>query len=105
MAKGVFRLTAIDLKRKTAGHYGDGLGLWLQISRGKHGVNRSWVFRYTAANGKAREMGLGGTHTISLARARELARECRELRRRPDRAPQGAAYCAGGRGQAHHNLR
>ena len=82
MAKGVFRLTAIDLKRKTAGHYGDGLGLWLQISRGKHGVNRSWVFRYTAANGKTREMGLGGTHTISLARARELARECRELRLR-----------------------
>ena len=82
MAKGVFRLTAIDLKRKTPGHYGDGLGLWLQISRGKHGVNRSWVFRYTAANGKTREMGLGGTHTISLARARELARECRELRLR-----------------------
>jgi integrase len=82
MAKGVFRLSAIDLKRKAPGHYGDGLGLWLQITRGKHGANRSWVFRYTAANGRPREMGLGGTHTISLAKARELARECRELRLR-----------------------
>ena len=50
MAKGVFRLSAADLKRKQPGHYGDGLGLWLQVSRGKHGINRSWVFRYTVAD-------------------------------------------------------
>jgi integrase len=81
------------------GHYGDGLGLWLQVSVGKHGINRSWVFRYVV-NGRTREMGLGGTHTISLAKARELARECREQRlagidpiehRKARRAAQAAA--------------
>src|SRR5262249_10925593 len=81
MAKGVYRLTARDLKRKTPGTYGDGLGLWLQISTGKYGTNRSWEFRYTA-NGRPRYMGLGSVHTIGLTKARELARECRELRLR-----------------------
>jgi integrase len=99
MAKGVYRLTARDLKRKTAGTYGDGLGLWLQVSAGKHGTNRSWEFRYTV-HGRPRYMGLGSVHTVGLAGARELARECRELRlrgidpiehRKAQRAAQAAA--------------
>jgi integrase len=99
MGKGVYRLTARDLKRKTSGTYGDGLGLWLQVSAGKHGTNRSWEFRYTV-HGRPRYMGLGSVHTIGLARARELARECRELRlrgidpiehRKAQRAAQAAA--------------
>ncbi len=36
------------------------------------------MFRFTLA-GKAREMGLGAIHTVSLAIAREKARQCRLL--------------------------
>jgi integrase len=40
---------------------------------------KSWVFRFKEA-GKLREMGLGATHTIGLAEAREKARDCRRRR-------------------------
>jgi len=101
MAKGVYRLIARDLKRKTPGTYGDGLGLWLQVSAGKHGTNRSWEFRFTV-NGRPRFMGLGSVNTIGLAKARELARECRELRLRgidpiEDRKQRRAAQAAAAR--------
>jgi integrase len=66
----------------------DGGGLWLQVSTGKAGqVNKSWLFRYAAAGTKIsrtgreyrreRIMGLGPLHTVSLADAREKAREAR----------------------------
>lgn len=60
---------------KAPGYVGDGGGLWLQVSPTG---TKSWVFRFTR-NGRAREMGLGALHTVSLARAREKAREAREL--------------------------
>jgi integrase len=75
MTGGINKLTAVAVQRaKEPGYYGDGGGLWLQISRlgGK-----SWVFRFTH-HGKVREMGLGPTHTISLAEAREKALEHRK---------------------------
>jgi len=55
--------------------YCDGGGLYLQVTRGGDGINRSWIFRYAAptnAQGKrrTREMGLGPTHTVTLADAR-----------------------------------
>jgi hypothetical protein len=49
--------------------YGDGGGLWLQVTS-KHA--RSWIFRYTF-RGKPREMGLGSLDTLSLAEARDQA--------------------------------
>lgn len=55
----------------------DGGGLYLQV--GGAGA-ASWIFRYTV-NGKQRWMGLGPYVDVSLAQARELARECRVLRR------------------------
>jgi integrase len=58
----------------------DGGGLYAQIGRDKTHpgrIHRSWTFRYELA-GKRHEMGLGGFHTISLAKARERARELRE---------------------------
>jgi integrase len=67
------------LKVQKLGHKGlhsDGGGLYLRIS--KSGT-KSWMFRF-GDGGKLRDMGLGPVHTISLPRARELARECRELR-------------------------
>ena len=62
------------LKRK--GLHSDGGGLYLRIS---DSGTKGWIFRF-GENGKLRDHGLGPIHTISLPRARELARECRELR-------------------------
>ena len=58
------------------GYYGDGGGLYLQVSK-KYGT-RNWVFRFML-NGRAREMGLGSPHTFTLKEARERARQCRQL--------------------------
>ena len=74
MARLIEKLTPLGVsKKQTPGHYGDGGGLWLQISKFK---SKSWVFRYTL-HGTRREMGLGPTHTVSLAEARQKAKECR----------------------------
>ncbi|HEY1432274.1 MAG TPA: Arm DNA-binding domain-containing protein, partial [Stellaceae bacterium] len=71
------KLTALKTdKVKAPGYYGDGGGLFLQVSR--FGT-KSWVFRFKA-NGRLREMGLGSLDTYGLAEARERARECRKLR-------------------------
>ena len=74
MARLIEKLTPLGVsKKQTPGHYGDGGGLWLQISKFE---SKSWVFRYTL-HGKRHEMGLGPTHTVSLAEARQKAKECR----------------------------
>jgi integrase len=78
------RLTALSVQRaKGRGRYGDGDGLYLQVSPSG---TKSWFFRYRLAgsvssNGKpmSREMGLGSLATFSLAEARERAREQRQL--------------------------
>ena len=56
------------------GRHADGGGLYLQISAYS---TKAWIFRYTL-DGKSREMGLGSLRTVSLAEAREAARECRK---------------------------
>jgi integrase len=84
----IHRLGPTALKRKTPGMYCDGGGLWLQVSiaRDGRGRNRSWIFRYSIPDAsrrggyRTREMGLGSVDTVSLERAREKARQCRELR-------------------------
>ena len=74
MARLIEKLTPLGVsKNPTPGHYGDGGGLWLQISKFK---SKNWVFRYTL-HGTRREMGLGPIHTVSLAEARQKAKECR----------------------------
>ena len=62
-------------KATKPGVYGDGAGLYLQV--GPTG-GKSWLFRYML-KGKAREMGLGAVHTITLTEARARATECRKL--------------------------
>jgi hypothetical protein len=57
--------------------YPDGLGLYLQVGEGRESA--SWIYRFNV-NGRDRQMGLGPLHTIGLAEARELARQCREQR-------------------------
>src|SRR5882762_2312324 len=77
MARAIGKLTALAVdKAKRRGYYGDGGGLFLQVSPGGA---KSWVFRFKEA-GKLREMGLGPTHTVSLAEARQKALECRKVR-------------------------
>jgi integrase len=71
------KIAAIDVLRKPTGMYLDGAGLYLQVSVNKR---RSWIFRFTSpTRDKVRDMGLGPTHTISLAQARELANQARGL--------------------------
>jgi integrase len=77
MARKLERLTALAVSRaKTRGYLADGGGLYLQIS--SSGA-KSWVFRFKRA-GRLREMGLGATHTLTLAEARKRAAACRRLR-------------------------
>lgn len=58
------------------GLYGDGGGLYLKVTaRG----TKSWVYRYWSA-GRRHALGLGPCHTVTLAEAREKAREQRRLR-------------------------
>jgi integrase len=67
-------LTAKRVERlKTPGRYSDGNGLYLQVTNAD---NRSWIFRFER-NGHEQTMGLGPTHTVSLALAREKAKAAR----------------------------
>jgi len=77
MARTIGKLTALTVTQANRrGYYADGGGLLLQVN---HSGSKSWSFRYKTA-GKLREMGLGPVHTVSLADARDRARECRRLR-------------------------
>lgn len=70
------KLTAKAVEKQTIpGLYGDGGGLTLQVT--KQGV-KSWLFRFMI-DGKAYGMGLGPTHTVTLAEARQKATEARKL--------------------------
>lgn len=62
-------------KAKTPGMFADGHGLYLQV---KPTGARSWIFRYTAPDGRRREMGLGSADLLSLAEARNLALSLRK---------------------------
>jgi len=55
------------------GRHGDGGGLYLVVD--KSGAKR-WVFLYRRSD-RLREMGLGGVHFVTLAKARELAQDAR----------------------------
>ena len=75
MARKAAGLTAQQVKaRKAPGMVADGGGLYLQVSPGGA---KSWVFRYQIA-GKRRDMGLGSVDDVSLAEARDRARDARK---------------------------
>src|SRR2546423_5308216 len=81
MARALARLKAVTIARaKQPGLLADGGGLYLRI--GPSGA-KSWVFRYRRRDGerrgKLRDMGLGPSHSLSLAEAREEAERCRKL--------------------------
>lgn len=74
----VERLTARRAATLTApGNHPDGMGIYLRIDA-KGG--KSWAFRYKRGD-VAHWCGLGSSHDVSLAEARELARQCRVMLR------------------------
>jgi integrase len=74
MGKAVKKLSARSAATIVEpGRHSDGDGLYLNVT--PSGA-RSWLFMWKW-DGKRREMGLGSAAGVSLARARELASECR----------------------------
>lgn len=70
------QLSALKVSRtREPGLYADGGGLYLQVTNAEA---RSWIFRFML-NGRARSMGLGSLHTLTLAEARSKATQCRKL--------------------------
>src|SRR3954471_9795216 len=68
------QLSAVAVAKLTKpGRYAVGDGAYFQIAAGG---TKAWVFRYQR-DGKARHMGLGPVSLISLAEARERARQAR----------------------------
>ena len=64
------KLTQLQASRiKAAGMYGDGAGLWLNVT---DNGSKSWILRYTQA-ARERRTGLGAYPEVSLAEAREKA--------------------------------
>ena len=78
MSRQLHKLNALQVNRlDRIGRHGDGGGLYLSI--GKDG-RRRWVFIFRDRRTKRlREMGLGSTDIVTLAKARERAKAAREL--------------------------
>ncbi|HEY1472934.1 MAG TPA: integrase arm-type DNA-binding domain-containing protein [Pseudolabrys sp.] len=76
MARTVEKLSALRVAKETKpGLYSDGVGLYLRVT--KSGA-KSWAFRYMLDR-RSREMGLGATHAVGLAEARQKAADARSL--------------------------
>jgi integrase len=76
MTRVLGRLSAVRVQSvRKRGYYGDGGGLYLRVAPGGA---KGWIFRY-GGRGRRRDMGLGGYPSIGLAKARELAGDCRGM--------------------------
>jgi integrase len=71
MARVTNRLNHRSIASLGDGRHADGGGLYLSVKNG----GRSWTYLYRF-KGRRVELGLGTASTISLARARDLARNC-----------------------------
>jgi integrase len=95
MSRGLHKLSDRFVRTAKPGRYGDGGGLWLDVKPS----GRSWLFRYMSPDGRERWMGLGSLDAVGLARARDLAAQCRRdvaagldpIERRKVRAAEQAA--------------
>jgi integrase len=68
------KLTPVAVRNaRKPGLYGDGHGLYLQVSRFE---TKAWIFRYMI-EGRARKMGLGSIATVSITKARQFAAAAR----------------------------
>jgi len=76
MTRMLGRLSAVRVQSaRKPGYYGDGGRLYLRVAPGGA---KGWIFRY-GGRGRRHDMGLGGYPAIGLAKARELAGDCRSL--------------------------
>ncbi|MEA2913755.1 MAG: hypothetical protein QOJ15_5836, partial [Bradyrhizobium sp.] len=76
MGRASNKLTTLEVKKDLPpGLYGDGDGLYLQVSNQK---TKAWVFRFMMA-GTARKMGLGAADRVTLADARKKAKAAYSL--------------------------
>lgn len=73
------KLAAVSLNRLKNGWHNDGNSLYLFV----RGNSRTWVFRYIGHDGRRKHMGLGSLQAVSLARARDTARELRSKLKDP----------------------
>jgi integrase len=82
MARQIKRLSARGVEKASSpGRYADGGGLYLLVDKARA---KRWVFRFRwkdnrdqTGNGRLRDMGLGNSSSVPLAKARELAEQCR----------------------------
>jgi integrase len=106
MARLTNRLNHRSIATLGDGRHADGNGLYLSVGNG----GRSWTFLYRFS-GRRIELGLGPASTVSLARARDLARNCRNMLAegvdpKPARRPtQGRSFaeCAARYVEAHES--
>jgi integrase len=83
MARELNRLSARTVTTlKKPGRHSDGGGLYLAISKDGRTLRRRWTFLFRwkdtrATKSRLVEMGLGAANAVTLAKARELAAECR----------------------------
>ena len=75
MSVKINRLSARQVETLPPGFHTDGGGLYLRV---RDTGSRAWVFRYSR-RGRTREIGLGATHSRSLADARKVAAAMRIL--------------------------
>ena len=68
-------------KLKADGNYHDAAvpGLYLQVTRTNIGTAKSWLLRFEMDGRPERRMGLGSLKIVSLAQARDRARDARRL--------------------------
>ncbi|MEO1775659.1 MAG: integrase arm-type DNA-binding domain-containing protein [Pseudomonadota bacterium] len=71
------RLTAPAVRHAAPGRHADGNGLYLEVDQS--GAKR-WLLR-TMVQGRRRDIGLGSISYVTLAEAREMARELRKVAR------------------------
>ena len=77
MTRTLNRLSVVKVeKAKASGMYADGGGLYLRVAEGG---SKQWIYRYVT-NGRCRDMGIGPVHVLTLAEAREKARDASKLR-------------------------
>lgn len=76
--RGLNQMSAVEYRRRllVPGLHTDGGGLYLKV--GKKPGHASWISIFHFGQ-RRREIGLGSTDTVTLARAREKAREVREM--------------------------
>ena len=72
-------LSPLFVKNAPVGFHCDGGGLYLSVRplKAGDGVARSWIFRYRR-QGRLRDLGIGPLSTVTLAAARERARQARQ---------------------------